>query len=133
MYKHESKSIYVTGIKSAENFLKVIEFVKRKFQVKIEQMRIDNSMFSCKKKVAIDRNKLLLEINNKNFPYSTNFTMEVFPAIFLKPRRELKKRGAPTIIFFPSTGSYVLLGGKRLIEIKHASVYIENLIKKYSF
>ena len=35
---------------------------------------------------------------------------EVFPALFVKPKSDIKKEGWPTIILF-SNNSYVLIGG----------------------
>ena len=129
IYKHSPFVVHVTGIKSNQNLDNIIKFLTSKLKNTIKNIKIDNSMFSCKNHVKIDRNSLLTS-EKENLLYTLKYVCEAFPAIYFKPKESLKKNGHPTILLF-NTGSFVFLGGKKIEEIKSANVFIENIINKY--
>ena len=129
IYKNNHKKIHITGVKSSDDVFETFYFIEKTLENSIISLKIDNSMFSCKQKIELDRiifrNSLLMF----NHLYKSQFKYEIFPGTFIKPQPHLKKIGHPTILFF-ETGSYVLIGGKNICEINKARVFIVNLINK---
>ena len=65
--------------------------------------------------------KLNLKFNNI---YTCNYTEEIFPALFLKPKNKINNN--PTILLF-KTGSYIILGGKTLAKVKYAQSFLKSM------
>ena len=63
--------------------------------------------------------------------YNFSLIEEVFPALFVKPKSNIKKQGWPTVILF-SNSSYVLIGGTCYKKIKKINIVIRHLISEIS-
>ena len=74
-------------------------------------------MFTGKLESPICDFKLIKFTMKLNKFYNCNYTEEIFPALFLKPKIKTSKN--PTILLF-KTGSYIILGGKTLEEVRYA-------------
>ena len=129
IYKHNKKKIHITGVKSRENIFKTFYFIKNKLNSSIASFKIDNSMFSCKQKMGLNRKMFKNTLTTVNHLYTTQIKYEIFPAVVLRPQPHLKIKGHPTILFF-ETGSYVFLGGTNIYEINDARAFIVSLINK---
>ena len=126
LYKHTKSVLHLTGIKSKENLKKSLVFIVNDFHAKILSFRIDNTLFSSKNNIDID---YTIKKQNKFLDYYFCYKPECFPALVYKPRRNTI--GHPTILLF-FTGSFVLLGGKNILEISKAKKFVENLINRYA-
>lgn len=125
IYKHSLKSIHITGIKSASDMKNVISFLTIRLKNTITNITIDNSMFSCKLGRKINLHEVIT-----NFKVSTHFCSfmeEIFPALFIKPNKENKYKGCPTIILFHN-GSYVIIGAKSVKMVKLANIMLHKII-----
>jgi TATA-box binding protein (TBP) (component of TFIID and TFIIIB) len=127
MYKHSIKTLHVTGIKSKNEFIVVLKYVKFVLEDEVIRCKLDNSMFSCKLKKSVNLKLLIKEIcQNYSNIYTCNFTQEIFPALFIKPNKEHKKEGFPTVLVF-SNGSFVIMGGKNLNRVK----FVDRMVREF--
>ena len=103
-------------------------------QLSIKNIFINNSLFSCKIKnqKKINLYKTIQTFSNKLLgKYDFSLIEEVFPALFVKPKSNIKKQGWPSVILF-SNSSYVLIGGTCYKKIKKINIVIRQLISEIS-
>lgn len=123
IYFKKLSEIHITGIINKNIFKYIIFFLEKYISIPL-RIRVDNSMFAgklespiCDFKLA----KLNLKFNNI---YTCNYTEEIFPALFLKPKNKINNN--PTILLF-KTGSYIILGGKTLAKVKYAQSFLKSM------
>ena len=88
-------------------------------------MEIDNIFFSKKDNKNLDMYSLYNYLKeNKN--YFCNYNIELFAGTYLHPNNKLY----PTILLF-RTGSYTLMGGKRLKYIYESELFVKDLIQMF--
>ena len=93
--------------------------------------KINNSMFCGKLDHHVKISYIVREIERNCSFYNCHFCEEIFPALFIKPTIEKRKEGVPTILLFPN-GSFIIMGAKNVIRVKHAFMFLTHLTKKYT-
>lgn len=127
IYKHSLNCIHITGINSKHGLLRVFFYLTKILRCEIKESKIDNTMFSSKENREINLNKIVLKITNKFNNYNCYFTTELFPALFIKPTKEHKLQGHPTIILFHNC-SYVIIGSKCVKKVKQANLFVKTIV-----
>lgn len=123
IYKHNLHQIHATGIRCRIQLQHIISFID--IRCSLISLRVDNSLFSCKRSKQINLTETLKKVLLSFKEYVPSFSEQIFPAMFLKPSK--KKVGKPTIILYHNS-SYVILGGKCKKKIKEANCFVNKLI-----
>lgn len=125
IYKDATKFINVTGLKSLHEIEEEKLAMEKLFKQKIIKVKIDNIFFSKKDNKNLDMHLLYNYLkDNKN--YFCNYNIELFAGMYLHPTNKLY----PTILLF-RTGSYTLMGGKRLKYIYESELFVKDLIQMF--
>lgn len=129
IYNHSPKLINITGIQSFRNLINIKQIVKKLFNVKIKQERIDAIMlnYKSKKHMHINLNKMYKICKNiANYAnYNIDYNCELFNAPFFK-----SSTGKGTILLF-SNGSVQIMGCKKKTFIKDNKIFINLLYTLY--
>ena len=128
IYKHSTRSLHITGIKSSSTVNNTFEFLTNVLRAEIISSKVNNSMFSGKLNKHVDISKVIQKVERKMPSYSCSFIEEIFPAAFIKPNLSHKKLGVPTTILFPN-GSFIIMGGTDIRKIKGAHMLLTSLIE----
>ncbi len=133
LYKHTMNSVNLTGISQNSHFDQCKTFLKNQFRVSVRKIIIDNTLFSHKDQKPLNI-ELVLKFICKHYAnnFFINFSAELFPALFIKPKHALKLKGCPTILLFRNS-SFVLLGGKNKRIINKVYKVLSFIINKYTF
>ena len=128
IYKHSPTSLHITGIKSNLMIIEVFEFLANVLNTRIISSKINNSMFCGKLEQHVSIPHIIQEVERNCSFFSCNFCEEIFPALFIKPKKEKRNEGIPTILLFPN-GSFVLMGAKKIDKVRHALRFLNYLLK----
>ena len=131
IYKHSPTSLHITGIKSPSVITEVFELLSNVMNTRVISSKINNSMFCGKLDHHVKISYIVREIERNCSFYNCHFCEEIFPALFIKPTIEKRKEGVPTILLFPN-GSFIIMGAKNVIRVKHAFMFLTHLTKKYT-
>ena len=128
IYKHSPTSLHITGIKSSEMVEEIFQFISIVLKTTALSSRINNSMFCGKLEHCVDISHIIKRIETKFSCYKCNFCEEIFPSCFIRPPKEKKLEGFPTILLFPN-GSFIIMGAKNIQSVKNAQSFLTKLIK----
>ena len=128
IYKHSPTSLHITGIKSPSAITEVYEFLSNFINARVISSKINNSMFCGKLGHHVKISSIVREIERNCSFYSCNFCEEIFPALFIKPTKDKRKEGVPTILLFPN-GSFIIMGATNIVKVKHAFMFLTHLMK----
>lgn len=128
IYKHSQQTLHVTGLTSAYQLDEFMKYIQKKLNQKPIEYKVDNSMFSCKLKNDIELKRIIHTLPI-HAPYYCAYTNTIFPALFLKPKKQFKEMAYPTILLFRN-GSFLLLGAKQMRNVKKAANFVKNLLNK---
>ena len=128
IYKHSPTSLHITGIKSPSVIREVFKFIKIILNTKIISSEVNNSMFCGKLNLPVNISYIIQKVKQNFSFYNCNYCEEIFPALFIKPVKEKKKEGVPTILLFPN-GSFIIMGAKDVVRVKHAQMFLTLLVK----
>ena len=128
IYKHSPTSLHITGIKSPSVITEVFEFLLNFLNTRVISAKINNSMFCGKLDQHVKICEIAQEIERSCSFYNCNFCEEIFPALFIKPTKDKRKDGVPTILLFPN-GSFIIMGAKSIVKVKHAFMFLTHLMK----
>ena len=129
IYKHSRNTLHVTGLRSANQLNEFIAFIQKKLKQKTIDYKVDNSMFSCKMKKNNIELKSIMDTLPKHAPFFCVYTSSIFPALFLKPKKQFKERSYPTVLIFRN-GSFLLLGAKQMLIVREAAYFVKSLLNK---
>lgn len=128
VYGHSPKHLNVTGLKSLDHIEYVVRKIERKFDINCCDVKIDNIFISHKDNKNINLTKVYNHIHKNYYHiFHIDYNVELFPGMFLKP----KKYGWPTVILF-RTGSFQIMGGKKIQSIKEAYTLVKNVMGYFS-
>ena len=128
IYKHSLTSLHITGIKSSLMITEIFEFLTNVLNTRVISSKINNSMFCGKLSHRVNISYIIQEVEQNCSFYNCNYCEEIFPACFIKPTKEKRKQGAPTILLFPN-GSYIIMGAKNVESVKRAQMFLTLLVK----
>lgn len=128
IYKHSKNTLHVTGIRSGHQWKEFVKYILIKLKQCAIEYKVDNSMFSCKMKDNVNLKKIVETLSSQS-PYFCVYTSSIFPALFLKPKKDFKEKSFPTILIF-RTGSFILLGGKEISTIREVAYFVKSLLNK---
>lgn len=128
IYKHSPNSLHITGIKSSSMVTEVFEFLANVIKTRVISSKINNSMFCGKLNHCVNISYIIQEIKRNWSFYNCNYCEEIFPALFIKPTKDRKKEGVPTILLFPN-GSFIIMGAKNVATVKHAHLFLTLLVE----
>ena len=128
VFGHSPLHLNVTGLKSLEQIECVVRKIERKFKIKCCDVKIDNVFISHKDNKNIKLTKVYDHIHEHYaHMFHIDYNVELFPGMFLKPQ----KYGWPTVILF-RTGSFQIMGGKKMEFIKETYSLVKNIIIYFS-
>ena len=125
IYQHSSYLINVTGLKCFHQLKIAEKIIEEKLQQKVMKVRIDNTFFSQKIFKNIDMNKVY-KFMKHNELFHVDYNIELIAGMYFYP----KQKHYPTILFF-RTGSYTMMGGKRLNILKKCEHIVTKLIERF--
>ena len=125
IYKHNPHQVHATGIRKKTQLTQILSYVDSRCDM--ISLKIDNSLFSCKRSNNINLYNTLKRVRECYSDYIPSYSEQIFNALFLKPKE--KKVGNPTIILYHNS-SYVILGGNCKSKVKRANCFIKELIEK---
>lgn len=128
IYKHNPKSLHITGIKSSSTVTEIFDFLTNVLRRKVSSSKVNNSMFCGKLAQVVDISNVIQKIEQNYSHYTCSFVEEIFPALFIKPNWKHKKSGSPTTILF-SNGSFIIMGGTDIGTVRLAYMFITCLVK----
>ena len=128
IYKHSPTSLHITGIKSSSTITEVFEFLSNVLNTTVISSKIDNSMFCGKLNQLVNISCIIQEIKRNCSSYNCNYCEEIFPALFIKPTKEKRREGVPTILLFPN-GSIIIMGAKNVAGVRHAQRFHALIVK----
>ena len=125
IYNHSPYFVNVTGIKSFEQLKLAREIIELEIKITVKKVRIDNTFFSKKNYRNVDLRRVY-KFMQKSRKFHVEYNVELFAGMYLKP----KQKYYPTILFF-RTGSYTMMGGKKMEILKECETIVNNLIENF--
>ena len=124
IYLHSPKEINMTGVKSFKNIVKYKKILEQLFKKEVKSIKIDCFFYSHK---SNDNLKIaeLYERLKDNKSYFIYYNPEIFCGIIIHPKINIY----PTILLY-RTGSYVMMGGRKLKQIYESEKFVLNIIDK---
>lgn len=127
VYGHSPRLLNVTGVKSMIEVKSTINYLVSNFEVKVNNLKIDNIFHSHKDFKNINMRELFHYVrDNYSTQYIVDYNIEIFPGMYLKSKR----KSEPTLILF-RTGSYVIVGAKSIHQVKSCVMQIQKLMIKF--
>ena len=123
VYNHNTSCTHVTGVKSLNHLDQCKVYIKKKFNIRISQVIIDNQFYSHRDKERVLDMAKIFNYIRKMDEYSVIFEPELFIAMKIKH----VDKTIPTCLLYP-TGSYTFLGGE-MKNFKMINTFIHDLIK----
>ena len=125
IYNHSPYLVNVTGIKSFEQLKLAREIIELEIKINVKKVRIDNTFFSKKNYRNVDLRRVY-KFMQKSRKFHVEYNVELFAGMYLKP----KQKYYPTILFF-RTGSYTMMGGKKMEILKECETIVNKLIENF--
>ena len=125
IYNHSPYFVNVTGIKSFDRLKLAREIIELEIKINVKKVRIDNTFFSKKNYRNVDLRRVY-KFMQKSRKFHVEYNVELFAGMYLKP----KQKYYPTILFF-RTGSYTMMGGKKMEILKECETIVNNLIENF--
>ena len=89
----------------------------------VKKVRIDNTFFSKKNYRNVDLRRVY-KFMQKSRKFHVEYNVELFAGMYFKP----KQKYYPTILFF-RTGSYTMMGGKKMKILKECETILNTSLK----
>ena len=125
IYNHSPYFVNVTGIKTFDRLKLAREIIEREIKINVKKVRIDNTFYSKKNDRNVDL-KRVYEYMQNNEDFHVEYNVELFAGMYFKP----KNPNYPTILFF-RTGSYIMMGGKKINILNECETNVNKIIEKF--
>ena len=125
IYNHSPYLVNVTGIKSFDHLKLAREIIELEIKINVKKVRIDNTFYSKKNYRNVDL-KRVYEYMQNNEDFHVEYNVELFAGMYFKP----KNPNYPTILFF-RTGSYIMMGGKKINILNECETNVNKIIEKF--
>ena len=125
IYNHLPYLVNVTGIKIFEQLKLAREIIELEIKINVKKVRIDNTFYSKKNYRNVDL-KRVYEYMQNNEDFHVEYNVELFAGMYFKP----KNPNYPTILFF-RTGSYIMMGGKKINILNECETIVNKIIEKF--
>jgi len=125
IYNHSPYFVNVTGIKTFDRLKLAREIIEREIKINVKKVRIDNTFYSKKNDRNVDL-KRVYEYMQNNEDFHVEYNVELFAGMYFKP----KNPNYPTILFF-RTGSYIMMGGKKINILNECETIVNKIIEKF--
>ena len=125
IYNHSPYLVNVTGIKSFDRLKLAREIIELEIKINVKKVRIDNTFYSKKNYRNVDL-KRVYEYMQNNEDFHVEYNVELFAGMYFKP----KNPNYPTILFF-RTGSYIMMGGKKINILNECETIVNKIIEKF--
>ena len=125
IYIHSPYLVNVTGIKSFDCLKLAREIIELEIKMNVKNVRIDNTFFSKKNYRNVDLRRVY-KFMQKSRKFHVEYNVELFAGMYLKP----KQKYYPTILFF-RTGSYTMMGGKKMKILKECETIVNEIIESF--
>ena len=125
IYNHSLYLVNVTGIKSFDHLKLAREIIELEIKINVKKVRIDNTFFSKKNYRNVDLRRVY-KFMQKSRKFHVEYNVELFAGMYLKP----KQKYYPTILFF-RTGSFTMMGGKKMKILKECETFVNEIIETF--
>ena len=125
IYNHSLYLVIVTGIKSLDHLKLAREIIELEIKINVKKVRIDNTFFSKKNYRNVDLRRVY-KFMQKSRKFHVEYNVELFAGMYLKP----KQKYYPTILFF-RTGSFTMMGGKKMKILKECETFVNEIIETF--
>ena len=125
IYNHSPYLVNVTGVKSIKQLKLAKKIIEREIKINVTKVTIDNTFYSKKNDRNVDL-KRVYEYMQNNEDFHVEYNVELFAGMYFKP----KNPNYPTILFF-RTGSYIMMGGKKINILNECETNVNKIIEKF--
>ena len=125
IYNHSLFLVNVTGIKSLDHLKLAREIIELEIKINVKKVRIDNTFFSKKNYRNVDLRRVY-KFMQKSRKFHVEYNVELFAGMYFKP----KQKYYPTILFF-RTGSFTMMGGKKMKILKECETFVNEIIETF--